>query len=185
MAALAVAATPEPAGVRVSRPIRPLAAAGAGVVGLAVVVALALPWLSQRKVDQAGRLFARHPGAAIARLRSAADLNALDRRPLVIEGSAWLRLGDPGRARTAFAAALRRDPGDAYSTLVLGAIASAQGDAGSARRLLTRAVRLSPRDPTARAALSVVRSGRMIDLARLQARIRGLAAGFRAGTGAR
>lgn len=171
LAGLAVAAAPEPAGEPGAPPARLVVAIAAVLCGLAAVAALAPPWLAQREIDAAGRTFATRPGPAIARLRSASALNPLDRRPLVIEGSAWLRLGDLQRARAAFTAARRRDPGDAYSVLELGAIASATGDTPGARRLLGRAVALAPRDRTGRAALAVVRSGRMVDLARLQAQI--------------
>ena len=181
MAGLACAIRADGSRSRGPRPRgRAVPAAVAAIVCVAMLVALVPPWLAQRQVDAAGREFAASPGPAIARLRSAADLDRLDRRPLVIEGAAWLRLGDPGRARAAFAAALKRAPDDAYSTLQLGAIASAQGDRRLATRLLTRAVALSPRDPTARAALTAVRGGRMIDLARLQAAILGAARQYEA-----
>jgi tetratricopeptide (TPR) repeat protein len=151
-----------------------------GAAGLLVAaLALAGPWLAEREVRQAGRVFAARPFEAYDRLDRAAGLNPAADRPALVKGSIALRYGDLPRAVSAFEAALARNARGQYATLELGAIASAQGDRSGARRLLERAVALAPRDPTAREALGIVRSGGAVDVAGLNRRI--LVAGQRIG----
>jgi tetratricopeptide (TPR) repeat protein len=151
-----------------------------GAAGL-LVAALALvgPWLAEREVRQAGRVFAVRPFEAYDRLDRAAGLNPAADRPDLVKGSIALRYGDLPRAVGAFEAALARNARGQYATLELGAIASAQGRRDRARRLLERAVALAPRDATAREALGIVRSGGAVDVAELNRRI--LVAGQRIG----
>lgn len=143
------------------------------VVAVLLVGALAVagPWLAQRDIDQAGRVFATRPFESYGRLDRAADLDPLGDRARLLEGSIALRYGDLPRARAAFTAALARNPRGQYATLELGAIASAQGRRDEARALVARAVALAPRDPVARDALAVLRSGGALDVAVLNARI--------------
>ena len=79
-------------------------------------------------------------------------------------GSIALRYGDLARADREFASALQRTPGDAYATLELGSIASAEGHRSRAMVLLERAVRLNPRDPLAREALKLAAVGRRVNV---------------------
>ena len=144
-----------------------LLAAGVAAALAAMALAIALPWLSRRDVDEAAKVFDRRPADALARLDRAADLDPLSDRPLLVAGTIALRLGDLERADGAFARALGRNPRGAYAALERGAIASARGQRGAALVLLRRAVALAPRDPLAREALRVVRDGDTVDLANL------------------
>ena len=143
---------------------RPLALAVALLGALAAVASLAAPWLSQLEVQSAGRIWAKAPRAAYARLRDAARLNPLSDEAYLLAGSIALRFGDLARADNEFRLALGRTPSDAYATLERGAIASSRGERGVALMQLRRAVRLNPRDPLAQEALLLVREGRRVSL---------------------
>ena len=150
-------------------PVPALVVAGAACV-LGVLV-LAGPWLSEREVEHAGRVFGTRPFEAYSRLDRAADLDPLSDRPALIEGSIALRYGDLARAKSAFSDALDRNPRGQYATLELGAIASVQRDRAGALRLLRRAVGLAPRDATTREALQVVRQGGSVNIPALNQRL--------------
>ena len=96
-------------------------------LALAATLSLAAPWLSEREIQSAARIWPKAPLAAYARLSDAAKLNPLSDRAYLVEGSIALRFGDLARARDAFSKALKRSPDDAYATLELGAIASETG----------------------------------------------------------
>jgi tetratricopeptide (TPR) repeat protein len=151
---------------RASRRWGPLIVAGA-LAALAAVASLTAPWLSELQVQSAARIWPQAPQQAYARLNSAARLNPLSDEPYVVAGSIALRLGEVGRADHEFVLALRRTPGDAYSTLERGAIASTQGRRRDALVLLERAARLNPRDPLTREALRLARRGRRVDVGEL------------------
>jgi tetratricopeptide (TPR) repeat protein len=133
-------------------------------LALAAALSLGAPWLSERQVQSAARIWPKAPLAAYARLQNAAELNPLSDRALLVEGSIALRFGDMARAEDAFSKALGRVPDDAYATLELGAIASGAGARDRALVLLERAVRLNPRDPLTRRALRTVQAGRRVDV---------------------
>lgn len=133
--------------------------AGAVLVTLAAVVALAAPWLSRLEVERAARVWPAAPSAAYASLREAASLNPLSEEPYVIAGTIALRLEELGRAEHDFTLALRRTPDESYATLELGAIASTRGESGRALALFTRTVELDPRYALARQALAIARRG--------------------------
>jgi tetratricopeptide (TPR) repeat protein len=140
----------------------------AGVLlALAATASLTAPWLSQREVQQAARIWPTAPAAAYARLDEAARLNPLGDEAYVVAGSIALRYGDLTRADHEFSLALQRTPGDAYATLELGAIASASGRRVQALRLLEAAVRLNPRDALSRHALLLARAGRRVSVEEL------------------
>jgi hypothetical protein len=149
----------------------PLLLAGAGVLLLAAVVVLAGPWLAERDVEAAAKVYGSKPFAAYSRLDRAARLDPLSDGPALIKGSIALRYGDLPRARAAFQAALDRNPRGQYATLELGGIASVQGDRATAQRLLDRAVALAPRDANAAEAAQVVRQGHVVDLVALNQRL--------------
>lgn len=167
LAGVAVASAARPVSGPSTRRGR-LAAAVLGVLALAALAALGPPWLAQRQLDRAGSVFATDPGGAIALARSAAAIDRLDATPRAVEGAAWLRVGDLGRARAAFDGALARDRDNFYATLQLGAIASAAGQPDRARTLLLRARALAPSDPVAAQTLAVVEAGRRVSLPALQ-----------------
>jgi tetratricopeptide (TPR) repeat protein/predicted secreted protein len=150
--------------VRVERPVRLFLAAGAGLLALVAVTSLVAPWLSERQIQSAARIWPKAPLAAYARLADATKLNPLSDRAYLVEGSIALRFGDLSRADRAFANALGRVPNDAYAALELGAIASESGEHVRALGLLERAVRLNPRDPLTRQALQTIRSGKRVNV---------------------
>jgi hypothetical protein len=142
--------------------------AGVGVVAaLAALLSLAAPWLSERQIQSAARIWPKAPLAAYSRLDDAAKLNPLSDRAYLVAGSIALRFGDLARAKHEFSLALGRVPGHAYATLELGAIASESGERARALVLLERAVRLNPRDPLTRQALDTVRSGKRVNVEEL------------------
>jgi tetratricopeptide (TPR) repeat protein len=141
-----------------------------GVGACAAVLAalsLAAPWLSQREVQSAARVWTKSPQTAYARLNKAASLNPLSDEPYLVAGSIALRFGDLTRADREFALALGRQPGDAYATLELGAIASSENEPRRALALLERAARLNPRDPLTRQALRLAREGKRVSVEEL------------------
>jgi O-antigen ligase len=136
----------------------------AGLVALAAAASLAAPWLSERQVESAARIWPTAPLAAYARLDEAAELNPLSDKPYLVAGSIALRFGDRARAQREFSSALGRVHNDAYATLELGAIASETGQRARSLALLERAIRLSPRDPLTRQALRTARSGQRVSV---------------------
>jgi O-antigen ligase len=166
------AATGEAAAAQAApRRRRPVARVLAGAALVLGALAVAGPWLAERDVEQAGKVFATRPFEAYSLLDRAANLDPVSDRPALIEGSIALRYGDLARARAAFQHALDRNPRGEYATLELGAIASVQGDAARARQLLDRAAALAPRDATAREAAGIVAKGGTVDLSVLNARL--------------
>jgi tetratricopeptide (TPR) repeat protein len=141
------------------RPGRILLASLAGLLALAAVVSLAAPWLGERDIQSAARVWPRAPLSAFSRLEEAADLNPLSDRAYLVAGSIALRFGGLARAEREFSLALRRTPEDAYAALELGAIASETGQQTRSVELLERASRLDPRDPLTLGALRTARSG--------------------------
>jgi hypothetical protein len=146
---------------------RILATSLALLSALAAVVSLATPWLSEREIQSAGRIWPGAPLAAYSRLDEAAKLDPLSDRAYLVAGSIALRFGDLRRADHEFSLALGRVPDDAYATLELGAIASEAGRRARSVELLRRAVRLSPRDPVALQALHTARSGGRVSVEEL------------------
>ena len=151
-----------------ARALHPAVPIGAAVlVVLAAMASFAAPWLSQRQIERAARVWTTAPAAAYASLDEAARLNPLSDEAYVVAGSIALRYGELAHADHEFSLALSRSPGDAYATLERGAIASGAGRRGQASRLLEAAVRLSPRDPLAQEALRVVRRGGRVSVEEL------------------
>ncbi len=134
------------------------------LVMLACGYSLAAPWLSQLQLQSAARVWTKSRNTAYARLDDAASLNPLSDEAYLELGSIALRYGELDRADRAFAAALKRTPGDAYATLERGAIASQAGRRQAALALLVRAVALDPRDGLARQALSIVKAGQRVSV---------------------
>ena len=134
------------------------------VASLVAVLSLALPWLSERQIQSAARIWPKAPLAAYSRLDEAAKLNPLSDRAYLVAGSIALRFGDRTRAERDFSWALGRVPDDAYAALELGAIASESGHRARAIVLLERAASLNPRDQLTHEALQTVRSGRRVSV---------------------
>ncbi|HEX5851548.1 MAG TPA: O-antigen ligase family protein, partial [Solirubrobacteraceae bacterium] len=96
-------------------------AAGA-LCALAATLSLTAPWLSQRQLQSAARIWTKAPQAAYERLERSASLNPLSDQAYLLAGGIALRFGDLARAEREFARALTRSPDDAYATLERGAI---------------------------------------------------------------
>ena len=127
--------------------------------GLAVAIALALPWLAERDIARAADIWRNDPGGAHRALDRAATLNPLTARPALTAGSIAVQAHDFQRAETEFREALERDSDNSYALLELGLIESARGDRQRAVGLLEQATRLSPRDFLIARALRRARSG--------------------------
>lgn len=147
------------------------AAAGSLVLIAAGMLAVAAPWVAEREIQRAGKIFDTRPLEAYARLDRAAGWNPLSDRPDLVAGSIALRYGDLPRAESAFRAAVARNPRGQYATLELGAIASVRGRRAEALTRMRRAVALAPRDPLAAEALQVVRRGATVDIVALNRHI--------------
>jgi O-antigen ligase/polysaccharide polymerase Wzy-like membrane protein len=149
---------------RQTRRIPSVFATVAGLLALVAAASLTAPWLSERQIQSAARIWTRAPLTAYGQLREAAKLNPLSDRAYLVEGSIALRYDDLARAQKAFSQALVRVPNDAYATLELGAIASQLGERVRAFVLLERAVRLDPHDLLAREALATARAGKRVSV---------------------
>jgi hypothetical protein len=169
--ACALAPRRAPEGADAAAAPRPLVLGLAGGALVLAALAIAGPWLAERDVVRAGKVYAQRPFESYSRLDRAADLDPLSDRPALVKGSIALRYGDLARARTAFEQALERNARGQYATLELGAIASVQGDRAQALTLLRRAAALAPRDVVAREALAVVQGGGTVDVTALNNRI--------------
>ncbi|HEX4115602.1 MAG TPA: O-antigen ligase family protein [Solirubrobacteraceae bacterium] len=155
---------PSAASSRQTRRVPLVFATVAGLLALVAATSLTAPWLSERQIQSAAKIWPHAPLTAYGRLSEAAKLNPLSDRPYLVEGSIASRYGDLARAQRAFSQALVRVPGDAYAALELGAIASQSGERARSLALLERAVRLDPRDPLAREALATVRAGKRVSV---------------------
>ncbi|MGH2865549.1 MAG: O-antigen ligase family protein [Solirubrobacteraceae bacterium] len=141
-----------------------VALAGASTLTLAAAISLGAPWLSQLEVQSAAQIWNTSPQTAYSRLRDAAKENPLSDEAELVAGSIALRYGEFSRGREQFSSALSRDRSDAYATLELGAIASAEDEPARALALLEKTVRLEPREALAQRALAVVREGRRLSI---------------------
>jgi O-antigen ligase len=156
-----VAADPRSVGLR-------RAAIGVGAcAAVLAALSLAAPWQSQREVQSAARIWTKEPQTAYDRLDDAASWNPLSDEPYLVAGSIALRFGDLARADHDFTLALGRQPGDAYATLELGAIASSENEPRRALALLERAARLNPRDQLTKEALRLAREGKRVSIEEL------------------
>lgn len=166
-AALGIAATvdrpPSALAYRLPRP----AIVVMGVLGAILAVSLTLPWLAERDLRQARRIAGHNPAGAVHRLERAAGLNPLSPIPLTTAAVIEVGRGRVGAGERLYERALRRDPGDPFAYLQLGAIASAANRPARARALVARARRLFPRDVVTIAAQRRLRRGLPVTPARL------------------
>jgi tetratricopeptide (TPR) repeat protein len=148
---------------------RRIAAVPAVVLVLALVAAVSLggPWLAEIEEKKAVSTWGSDPAAAFDQLESAASLNPLSATPRLYAGSIALRLGRRDRAASYFRQAIDRDPRDAYAHLELGALLAQAGKRREAIATLERARRLDPRDDLSAGVLARVRSGKPVDIARV------------------
>ncbi len=137
--------------------------------GCAAAVALVPAWLAAREVSQAIGSWRSTPSASFASLRQAARLNPLSDQPDVTAGTIAERRRNWPAARTYFAAAAGRNPGNWYSQLELGIAEAKLGRPAAARASLRHAARLDPREQTVQLALAAVRAGRPVPVDEIDA----------------
>jgi tetratricopeptide (TPR) repeat protein len=135
----------------------------AGVAAAVAAVALALPWIADRQVREAARVWHQDPGAAFSELSSASRLNPLSTEADVVAGAIASRLHRYELMRRRFARATRRTPDDWYATFELGVAASLTDHHAQAAAALERANRLFPGNEIVVQTLRRFRSGRRID----------------------
>jgi tetratricopeptide (TPR) repeat protein len=142
-----------------------------GRLGLVVAACLAvpmaagivLPWLAARDVEAARTEAGTDPVSALDRLDRAASLNPLSPIPDRTAGLVRVRRGELAAATNEFEDALRRTPRDAFSTLMLAAIASHEGNRAKAGRLMQQAGTLAPRWSVLQEQERLLRRGRRLD----------------------
>ena len=146
------------------------------IVCAAMAVAAAsllLPWGAARDESIAAENWPADPEAAFERLDRARGLNPLSDRPDLIAGTIAVRAGDPERARSAFEAALERNPASWYALLELAVLDQAEGDRGAALDHLRQARAISPTDGFLRSTLRRVRAGQRVSAASVDEELRG------------
>jgi hypothetical protein len=118
---------------------------GAALMAVALV-ALVLPYLSDRFVERALSGWRTDPAGAFRDLDRAAALNPLSSVPRMTEGTIAVSLRQPARARRAFRRALDVER-TWYPYMELALLDAQEGRFRAARSEISRASRLSPRDP--------------------------------------
>jgi tetratricopeptide (TPR) repeat protein len=141
----------------------------AGAAALLLAAAIAVPWLSERDLRKARKEAATDPNGALRLLDRASSLNPLSPIPDETAGVIQLRLKRTREAGRSFRRALDRDPGEPFSLLQLGTIASVEGRRGTALALVGRAHRIDPRDSVIADSLRTLRRGRRLDPQRVNA----------------
>jgi hypothetical protein len=165
---LAAGLLPRPALARAA----PIRLTGPRALLLGVVVVLAAlsfggPWLAELDQNKAVHTWRTDAPAAFRSLDTAASLNPLSATPKLLAGSIALRLGRRQESMRYFGEAIEREPGDAYAHLELGALQAQTGHRAQALATLTAARRLDPRDDLTAGVLRRVRTGRPVDIARV------------------
>lgn len=126
------------------------------LLGGTAAVTLALCYLSVREVSIASNLGARQPGAALAHLNTAAQLNPLSADPGRLGGVIALEAGLYVQAQHFFTQAVARDPGGWFGWFGAGIAASALGRPALARHDLRVAEGIDDTQPVIEEALSRV-----------------------------
>jgi tetratricopeptide (TPR) repeat protein len=131
------------------------------VAGVAALLSLLGPWLSDIEVRRAAASWPKYPDAAFRQLDKAASYNKLSERPGLLAGAIAIELGRYPRAITAFDQVLDRDPRNLTATVSLAALESNAGHRKRAVALLKHALELAPGDQTATTELAVIKKGRL------------------------
>jgi hypothetical protein len=122
--------------------------AGFAVCGLAIVVALGIPLLTQHAIRASQEAAARGDGkVALERALAARDLQGWAASPHLQIALVEEQMGHFASARRAIADAIERDRSDWRAWLVSARLEAKAGHEGSARRRLREARRLNPRSP--------------------------------------
>ena len=135
---------------------RPVAIAGATIALCAVVVVVALPYLSVREVSLATNARQSDPAAALRDLSRAAKLNPLSADPGRLGGAIALQTGAYVTAEKRFGQSISREPGGWYSWLGQGLAASALGDTSLAHKDFVTAKSINSQQFAVQAALERV-----------------------------
>ena len=143
------------------RTSRRAAMAVGAAVGIAALLSLLGPWLSDIEVRRAAASWQRYPDAAFRQLDKAASYNKLSERPGLLAGAIAIELGRFGRATAAFNQVLDRDPRNLTATISLGGLESHAGHRARAIALFKHALELAPGEPTATSELAAARKGRL------------------------
>jgi len=151
------------AGPEPSRARRRAAYTLTGVGAAVAAVALALPWIADRQVREAAKVWPDDPAAAFSELSSAARLNPLSDQADVVAGVIASRLHRYPLMRERFGRAARRTPEDWYPNFELGIAASLTGHRQQAAAAFARANRLFPGDEIVQSTIRTFRAGRRID----------------------
>jgi O-antigen ligase len=120
------------------------------------------PWLAEREIANAARIWGVDPEGAYTRLDRARNLNFLSERPDLVAGTIASRRGEWQQMRTSFKRALERNETSFYAALELGIAEELLGNRPSAVASLQKAQRLNPRDPLPAAVMAELRSGRPV-----------------------
>jgi hypothetical protein len=131
-----------------------------GLVAVAAIGSLAMPWIAARLTDSAAEGWPTDPEKAFSRLNTARELNPLSPRPDLVAGTIAIRDGDPIRAQAAFARASEREPTNWYALLELGSLEVVRGRASQGLVQLREAQRLNPDEPLIATALRRAQSTR-------------------------
>jgi hypothetical protein len=148
-AATALRQRPRPAAAIAGERRRVVAIAwwtGAAVLGAGALVALTIPFLAARRVQQAIAVWPTQPALAYSQLRSASSLMPFDAQIDVVAGAIALNESEYGVARAWLLRAERREDQAWLTPFLLGIINSEQGRLRQARAKLLSARLLNPRE---------------------------------------
>jgi O-antigen ligase len=134
-----------------------------GVVAALCAVSLFLPWWAQARVNAAVSSWRTNPAQAFDDLHQAHRVNPLSDKADVTAGTIASRLKDWPRMERSYDAAVRRNPGNWYSHLELGVVATVRGRFDEALVQLRRAQALNPRESLIRFALKRAERRQRID----------------------
>jgi O-antigen ligase len=143
-----------------------------GVLALVAALSLVAPWVAAQNSSNAAQSWPADHAGAFDALDTAAFFNPLSPAPKQIAGSIALKLGLRDDAERYFREALERDPRDTYSLLELGALLANRGRPAEATATLARARRLDRHDQFIADTLRRVRSGKSVNIAKLNRQLR-------------
>lgn len=125
-------------------------AAGAGVAAAVSAVLIAIPWLTERSVEDAREELGSDPEAALASSRDALAVNDESVDAYILEAAALARLGDYRGSKASLLEATEREPHDFVPWALLGDLETRRGETAQARAAYERALELNPRDESLR-----------------------------------
>ena len=137
--------------------------AGAVVVVGALAATLAFPWLAERDIQRATKVWSGDPTAAFSLLHQADTLNPLSDEADLVAGAIASRLHRYGAMRTHFQAAVNRSTDDWYANLELGIAASLTGGQRVAAASLDKALRLDPAESIIQTVVHTFKTGHRIN----------------------